>query len=364
MTPKMNCVKCGFELESGDTRCVACGSRQPAVSSEDARIETPVGIAVGPTPAAATPIDAGLRSAVEPPKSESKSSKWGVVGVAVVLALAGGAYWAWSQKSAADERIVQMEQEKVALDRQRAEEERQRKMKETEEKERREADEKAKSEQAQKLAEEERLKADAAEKNATGTDTVSNSSSTGLLEKVARCETRAACVSFMLASADPRKPELIQLAATRLSEMAQVQPGDRPAARGHNAKGLDDVRKGNFAGALESFLKAVKADPSDAEIRTNLGYVLLKLGRNEDALNVLSAAVQLDPRRGVTWHAIAELFAVTAKGDLAVKALMLTYEFSKAKDKALAYFEKQALSPDRPELRPVYELAILKLRNK
>ena len=63
---------------------------------------------------------------------------------------------------------------------------------------------------------------------------------------------------------------------------------------------LDSVQalqQGSYPRAREGFERLVKINPRSAEYRDLLGYVLMLQGEPKQAITVLQAAVELDPRR-------------------------------------------------------------------
>ena len=281
----------------------------------------------------------------------------------IIVALMGGGYWAWTQKQASEQRVAELEQKQAEEARRRQEEEKARELKEAEERGRKEAEEKLKQELAQKEAEE-RAKAEAEKEHKSRDEQQSNQSKSAgsAMERAARCADMRECISIMLGATDPRSAQVMQAAATRMSELTTTKSGDTNVARDLNKRGVDEYRKGNKAAAIDLFNRAGRADPSDAEVQSNLGFVLLRAERKDEAWPVLVRALQLDPRRALTWHAVSEYFAATAKSDLAVRALLVNYELSKTKDQALANFEKQAQTYSNADMRPIYELAAMKIK--
>jgi tetratricopeptide (TPR) repeat protein len=188
-----------------------------------------------------------------------------------------------------------------------------------------------------------------------------------LLARSANCADIKACIEIMLEATDPRSPEAISIAATRIGEQNKAQRGDRKSARALNQLGLDEFKKKNFTGAIDYLKQASVADPADVEILSNLGFVALQANRSDDAVTPLIDALLLDPRRTSTWVPISELYVIRGKNENAVKALLLGYEFSGNKDKTFTVFEEKSMNAERESMRPIFAEAarkISEIRNK
>ena len=362
MASPLKCVACQQELFGDLTVCGMCGKRQPPpkpVAPE------PAAAPVSSVPPAPSPVSAPVASPAASSASPApkKGGAGGLIALVIIAVLAGGGYWAWTQKQASEQRVAELEQKQAEEARRRQEEEKARELKEAEERGRKEAEEKLKQEMAQKEAEE-KAKAEADKERKSTEDQQGNQSRSAgaAMERAARCADMRDCISIVLGAADPRSAQVMQAAATRMSELTTTKSGDTNAARDLNKRGVDEYRKGNKAAAIDLFTRAGRADPSDAEVQSNLGFVLLRAERKDEAWPALVRALQLDPRRALTWHAVSEYFASTSKSDLAVRALLVNYELSKTKDQALANFEKQAQTYSNVEMRPIYGVAVRKIK--
>jgi len=186
-------------------------------------------------------------------------------------------------------------------------------------------------------------------------------SNNDLLLKAANCSDIKNCITIILEAADPRSPEAISIAATRIGEQNTAKRGDRKVARALNQTALEELAKGNHQRAIELLVEANAADPADVEILSNLGFVNLRANRPDDAVGPLSDALILDPRRTSTWSPISELYALRGKPENAVRALLLAYEFSSNKDKTLKVFEEKSTNAEREVMRPVFAEAYKKV---
>lgn len=86
-------------------------------------------------------------------------------------------------------------------------------------------------------------------------------------------------------------------------------PRDPAAARRDNARALRLLRRGALAEAEALLAQAHRADPLDAEVATNWGSVLGRLGRGTEAERAFQAALAADPARWLAYTGLAELWA-------------------------------------------------------
>lgn len=71
--------------------------------------------------------------------------------------------------------------------------------------------------------------------------------------------------------------------------------GTRYDAEAHHGLGLIDARDAELEQAIEHFILAVRARPTNVAMRNDLGFALLRAGRPEDARLQLSTALELEP---------------------------------------------------------------------
>jgi hypothetical protein len=175
-----------------------------------------------------------------------------------------------------------------------------------------------------------------------------------LLARAVQCKLND-CIPIMLDGVNPRKPEVIEAAASRIDGFAKPQRGDRKTARALNERGLNEFKNSNYASAVDILKQAATADPADVEIQSNLAFVALRADRSQIALEAVSVALKINPRRTSSWVSLSEFFILSAKNTAATRAMLLAYEFSANKEKSLAFFEDKANTAERPEMRPVYK---------
>lgn len=335
------CVQCGAELFNDPTRCGVCGARQPAPAPAAASAPAASAGRAGDSDLKASDSPAGADK--QDSSSSGSSRGWIYAIVAAVVVLGGYQYWN-TQKEA-----------EAKVEAARAEAEATRKRLEAE-----------KNQQVQAAQERARQEAEARVREAEEKAQQATEAATAL-EKAARCADARECIGFMLAAAEPRQPQVFQAAATRFSELGSARGGSGPSAserntaRDLNRRGLEDYKRGNVSAAIESFSRASRLDPADAEISGNLGYVLVKAQRLDEASKALSQSIQADPRRSGVWHAVAEYFG-PSRADSAVRALLLSYEVSKTKDQVLASYEKLVTTATSSDMRPIYAQAVARIK--
>ena len=93
------------------------------------------------------------------------------------------------------------------------------------------------------------------------------------------------------------------------------------------------------------FEHASRTDPRDAEIKSNLGLALVKMGKGTEATKALLSALELDPRRSSAWAPMAEALDLQQLDAQALQSLMLAYEFSGNKQKTVDYFRARSEAP-------------------
>jgi Flp pilus assembly protein TadD len=103
----------------------------------------------------------------------------------------------------------------------------------------------------------------------------------------------------------------------------------RPRARAEAARAVADNRegkarfeRGDLAGAVARFRRAVAAVPENASYHNNLGWALFRSGRVDEAARELAEAVRLDPHDDVAYANLGEL--ERARGNTA--AAIAAYE--------------------------------------
>lgn len=84
---------------------------------------------------------------------------------------------------------------------------------------------------------------------------------------------------------------------------------DRTRSIELNDKGLDHYRGKDLGRALDYFTQAANTDPSYSEATNNVGFVLFRLKRFQEAVTWLEKTTMLDPKRAVAWLNLANGYA-------------------------------------------------------
>ena len=138
--------------------------------------------------------------------------------------------------------------------------------------------------------------------------------------------------------------------------------GNRTVARKLNEEGLIAFRKNDFSQASSIWAKAQREDPSDVEIASNLGFARVKAADYTAANEALMAALVLNPRRTSTWIPIAEMIARRNQNTSdAVSALLVAYEWSTAREKAIEYYTAQSQTETNSQLKSAFEEALKRI---
>ena len=170
------------------------------------------------------------------------------------------------------------------------------------------------------------------------------------------CDSTRQCLGQALGAAAREDAGSVFAVAARIDELGKPAPGNRAIARKLNTEGLEALKADDPARAAELFRKGLAENPRDVEIAGNLGFALVKAGKAEEAVGVLTAALALDPRRSSTWTPLAEALALAGRKDESQAALWVAYQWSANREKSLAFYtdraEKEKAS--RPAISELY----------
>ena len=128
------------------------------------------------------------------------------------------------------------------------------------------------------------------------------------------------------------------------------QPPDAEDARADNVKGLELFRRREYAAALERFQAALRIVPQHPEYWNNYGYTLSRMGRHQDAVEVLSAVVRTHPTREIAYSNLAE--AQLFSGDTAAAVSTLEQLLAMASSERLRADAEALLARLRPPPPP------------
>jgi len=167
---------------------------------------------------------------------------------------------------------------------------------------------------------------------------ISGASSSG-----SSCVDVSACLQAMLTAMFTDDLALVKRFADRIDTFPKPQKGNTPLARSLNEQGLKSFKVSDFHVASQYFSDALVADPFNEEVAANLGFSLLKYGDYRGAERALLNALAINPRRTSTWVPIAELMAKDRRSTgMSVSALLIAYEWSTNKGKAIKFYESQS----------------------
>lgn len=109
---------------------------------------------------------------------------------------------------------------------------------------------------------------------------------------------------------------------------------NKSESRKLNAQAIKLIHNENYTQAIRLLEKAKSLSPSDAEILGNLGHSYSKIGNYNLAQINLTAALQIKPKRGVTWGDLAVVLADTGNIDWSVESFVNYWNYSSKKDLA------------------------------
>lgn len=170
----------------------------------------------------------------------------------------------------------------------------------------------------------------------------------------AGCEILGECIEQLLDNVARGDNRGVDDAVQRLANMRPVPAGDHAAAIAEDTAGVKLYRQGAFEQSLNNFERALRLDPSDARIATDFGMALGKVGRFQEAQLLLYHALSLAPRQASTWFALCDVFDQAGRSDLALKAGLATFYFSRNPVHTLGFLEDAARTAPRASLRDIY----------
>lgn len=169
------------------------------------------------------------------------------------------------------------------------------------------------------------------------------------------CDNVRVCASVALRAAAREDVSEVRAAASKIDTLPKPDLGNRPVSRKLNDEGLNALKKGDSAAAVEFFRKGLLENPRDVELAGNLGFALVRANRPKEAVDVLVEALVLDPRRSSTWTPLAEALALSDRGELGLAALWVSYQWSGNREKSEAFYTTRAEREERPPLKVMYQ---------
>ena len=122
--------------------------------------------------------------------------------------------------------------------------------------------------------------------------------------------------------------------AESLKSMTSQASGNRAQSESLDDEGRQQLET-NPEAAEPVLMRAVAADPSNAQARFSLVRSLLAQGKSDQATLTLVDAVSLAPDQGAGWLLAAEVFAESNKPDVAISALKLAVFYARNREGAL-----------------------------
>lgn len=125
--------------------------------------------------------------------------------------------------------------------------------------------------------------------------------------------------------------------------------GDRKTARLLNGEALVDLRKDDFAGALELLMQARDADIGDVEVRENLAYTQMKSGLLDEAEVTLMTVFADAPDRASAWGTLGQVFVLRDNEEQAIACLLTAYKYSRNQKRTIEVYQR--LVDSDPDVR-------------
>jgi uncharacterized protein YdgA (DUF945 family) len=172
------------------------------------------------------------------------------------------------------------------------------------------------------------------------------------------CGDVAQCALLSIKAAKGENIETVRQLATVMEALPKPDLGNKAQARKLNTQALESLKAENFNAGVTLLQSAVKENPRDVEVLSNLGFALVKAGRAREAVSVLTSALVLDPRRTSTWTPLSEALALSGKADDAAAALWIGYQWSGNRDKSIAFYQERITKEAtlRPALSNLYKV--------
>jgi len=141
------------------------------------------------------------------------------------------------------------------------------------------------------------------------------------------------------------------MAANYRSQSSNYPPGDPKTAGIQNTEGVAAFRRNDLSAAISAFQRAAQANPADPVAVNNLGAVLVRAQRTDEAVNVLTELLHRSPERATAWVNLSE--AIVADPDAATSALSLAFHFNQNRAKLQQGFSALANTAPDQRLRVV-----------
>lgn len=145
-------------------------------------------------------------------------------------------------------------------------------------------------------------------------------------------------------SARPSDPLAARRQRAAAGQPAPTEPAQRPFMDS-SAVAVTAYSAGDYTSALEGFQAAVEKNPQDAESLSNLGQVLVRLGRTEEAVPYFDRAIAMIPDRWAYHFNRARALGLLGRWDEAIAGyrhaqLLFPGDYATAFNLALALHKK------------------------
>jgi tetratricopeptide (TPR) repeat protein len=180
-----------------------------------------------------------------------------------------------------------------------------------------------------------------------------------------KCVDINSCILASMQDAERGDFEGVRTAAAVIETLPKPDLGNRAASRKLNSQGLDVFKQENFPEAIEFFRQAMNENPKDVEVVGNLGYAFLKNNQPKEAVEHLSKALLLGPKRTATWAPLAESYALLDQEEYANAALSIGYFWSNDREKSKKIYQEQLEknSESNPKIAKIYETILKNIGN-
>jgi len=172
---------------------------------------------------------------------------------------------------------------------------------------------------------------------------------------VLSCASIDDCLRKSLIAASTEDVESIRKIATLIDQFPKPDQGNRPISRKLNTEALEYLKKNDFDNAVNALKLALKENPKDVEINSNLGFALVKGGRYKEAISVLTGSLILDPRRTSSWTPLAEAYALDNKPNEALASMWVGLQWSADREKSINYYSER-IEKERNDRQQLFEL--------
>jgi hypothetical protein len=159
-------------------------------------------------------------------------------------------------------------------------------------------------------------------------------------------------ISYAMADGGAGNAEAIIAAKRHIEALPlnrDVEPGAHQRARAANDRGLNVLRDGHMADAVQAFQAAYQLAPTDVEIVNNFGYAYLRQHDPGAAEPWLLLALVLAPGRVNAWVNLGQAYAEQGQHSIAVACLANGYRFSKNQTATRQFLQKLADDEDQDE---------------